>query len=78
MSDRPDSVDAMKWVDDSLAALDAAGANDVVVLGVSADTPTAVRLAALHPERVRALVVFGGGARRVAGRGTRSATTGRR
>jgi pimeloyl-ACP methyl ester carboxylesterase len=69
LSDRPDSVDAMKWVDDALAVLDAVGATNVVVLGISAGTPTAIRLASLHPERVRALVVFGGGARTVAGPG---------
>ena len=69
LSDRPDAVDAMKWVDDAVAVLDAVGATNVVVLGVSAGTPTAIRLAALHPERVRALVVFGGGARTVAGPG---------
>ena len=69
LSDRPDSVDALRWVDDALAVLDAVGATNVVVLGVSAGTPTAIRLAALHPERVRALVVFGGGARTVAGPG---------
>lgn len=67
LSDRPDSVDALKWVDDALAVIDAAGARDVVVLGVSAGTPTAIRLASMHPDRVRALVIFGGGARSVAG-----------
>jgi DNA-binding SARP family transcriptional activator/pimeloyl-ACP methyl ester carboxylesterase len=67
LSDRPESVDAMKWVDDALAVLDAVGAKDVVVLGISAGTPTAIRLASLHRERVRALVVFGGGARTLAG-----------
>ncbi len=69
LSDRPESVDAMKWVDDSLAVLEAVGAKEVVVLGVSAGTPTAIRLASLHPERVRALVLFGGGARTIAGPG---------
>lgn len=69
LSDRPDAVDATKWVDDALAVLDAVGANDVVVLGVSAGTPTAIRLASRYPERVRALVVFGGGARTIAGPG---------
>jgi DNA-binding SARP family transcriptional activator/pimeloyl-ACP methyl ester carboxylesterase len=69
LSDRPESVDAMKWVDDTLAVLDTVGATDVVVLGVSAGTPTAIRLASLYPERVRALVIFGGGARTIAGPG---------
>ena len=69
LSDRPDSVDAMKWVDDTLAVLDTVGAKDVVVLGISAGTPTAIRVASLYPERVRALVIFGGGARTVAGPG---------
>jgi len=69
LSDRPDAVESMKWVDDALAVLDAVGATNVVVLGVSAGTPTAIRLAALHPERACALVVFGGGARTVAGPG---------
>jgi DNA-binding SARP family transcriptional activator/pimeloyl-ACP methyl ester carboxylesterase len=69
LSDRPESVDAMRWVDDALAVLDAVEAKEVVVLGISAGTPTAIRLAALHAERVRALVVFGGGARTVTGPG---------
>jgi DNA-binding SARP family transcriptional activator/pimeloyl-ACP methyl ester carboxylesterase len=69
LSDRPDSVEAMKWVDDALAVLDSVGATNVVVLGVSAGAPTAIRLASLYPERVRALVIFAGGARTVAGPG---------
>jgi DNA-binding SARP family transcriptional activator/pimeloyl-ACP methyl ester carboxylesterase len=69
LSDRPESVDAMSWVDDTIAVLDTVGAKDVVVLGVSAGTPTAIRLASMYPERVRALVIFGGGARTIAGPG---------
>ncbi len=69
LSDRPDAVDAMKWVDDALSVLDAVGATKVVVLGVSGGAPTAIRLASLHRDRVRGLIVFGGGARTVAGPG---------
>jgi len=70
LSDRPDSVDATKWVDDALAVLDTVGTTDVVVLGVSGGgTPTAIQLASLYPERVRALVIFSGGARTIAGPG---------
>ena len=69
LSDRPDVVDAMKWVDDTLAVLDAVDSRQAVVLGVSAGTPTAIRVAALHPDRVRGLIVFGGGARTIAGPG---------
>lgn len=69
LSDRPDSVDAMKWVDDALAVLDAVGADDVVVLGISAGAPTAIRRASMYPQRARALVIFGGGARTIAGPG---------
>jgi DNA-binding SARP family transcriptional activator/pimeloyl-ACP methyl ester carboxylesterase len=69
LSDRPEVLAPEDWLDDSLAVLDATGAKDVVVLGVSAGTPTAIRLAALHPDRVRALVVFGGGPRSMVGPG---------
>jgi DNA-binding SARP family transcriptional activator/pimeloyl-ACP methyl ester carboxylesterase len=69
LSDRPDVLEPEDWLDDALAVLDATGAKDVVVLGVSAGTPTAIRLAALHPDRVRALVIFGGGPRSVVGPG---------
>ena len=69
LSDRPESVDAMKWVDDAIAVLDAVQADNVVVLGISAGSPTAIRLASMFPERVRGLVIFGGGARTIAGPG---------
>lgn len=67
LSDRPESVDALRWVDDTLAVIDAAEARDVVVLGISGGTPTAIRVASMHPERIRGLVIFGGGARSIAG-----------
>jgi DNA-binding SARP family transcriptional activator/pimeloyl-ACP methyl ester carboxylesterase len=69
LSDRPESVDSRRWVDDTIAVLDTVGAKDVVVLGIDGGTPTAIRLASMYPERVRALVIFGGGARSIAGPG---------
>ena len=69
LSDRPDTIDPTDWLDDALAVLDAVGAKDVVVLGNSSGTPTAIRLASIHPQRVRALVVFAGGPRSLAGPG---------
>jgi pimeloyl-ACP methyl ester carboxylesterase len=67
LSDRPESIARTDWTEDAVAVLDAVGARDVVVLGISAGTPTAIRLAALHADRVRALVVFAGGARSLHG-----------
>ncbi len=66
LSDRPDHVEAERWVDDALAVLDAVGSDRAVILGVSAGAPTALLLAARHPERVRALAVHGGFARTLA------------
>jgi DNA-binding SARP family transcriptional activator/pimeloyl-ACP methyl ester carboxylesterase len=66
LSDRPEHVDAERWVDDALAVLDAVGSERAVILGVSAGAPTAMVLAAQHPERVRALAIHGGFARALA------------
>jgi class 3 adenylate cyclase len=46
-------------VDDALAVLDAAGAGQVVVFGVSEGGSAATMLAATHPDRVRAMVQYG-------------------
>jgi DNA-binding SARP family transcriptional activator/pimeloyl-ACP methyl ester carboxylesterase len=66
LSDRPDSLDFDAWTLDTLAVLDAIGAERAVVLGVSGGSLTALQLAAQHPERVSALVVFNGTARQIA------------
>lgn len=66
LSDRPETVDQELWLDDAIAVLDAVGSERAVVLGVSAGAPTALLLAARHPERVRALVLQGGYARTIA------------
>ncbi len=66
LSDRPAVVEPERWVDDALAVLDAAESERPVILGVSAGVVTALRLAAWHPERVRALILHGGYARAMA------------
>lgn len=63
LSDRPQSIDVNDWVDDALAVLDATGSERATIFGISAGSPTAIRLAASHPERIRTLVLFGGWAR---------------
>ena len=69
LSDRPAHLDVDGWVLDALAVLDAAGVERAVLFGVSAGALTALQLAAQHPERVRALVVFAGYARHLAAPG---------
>ena len=69
LSDRPETIDVDGWTRDALGVLDAAGIDRAVLFGVSAGALTAIQLAALHPERVRALVLFGGFARHLAAPG---------
>jgi pimeloyl-ACP methyl ester carboxylesterase/predicted glycosyltransferase len=62
-SDRPRGQDAYSFDEyyrDFLAVLDAAGAERVAVVGVSATAMTALRLAAEHPDRVTHVIVAGG------------------
>jgi len=63
LSDRPEQVQAERWVDDAMAVLDAVGSKRAVVLGVSAGATTSLLLAARHADRVRALALHGGFAR---------------
>ncbi len=67
LSDRPAHIDVEHWVADAVAVLDAAGSERAVILGISAGAPTAALLAASHPERARALIMYGGYARYLAG-----------
>lgn len=66
LSDRPETVNVDAWTLDALGVLDAIRAERAVVLGVSAGALTAIQLAARHPERVSALVLFAGYARHLA------------
>jgi pimeloyl-ACP methyl ester carboxylesterase len=52
-----------QWADDALAVLDAMGSSEATVFGSSEGGALAIRLAVLHPERIRALVLFGATAR---------------
>jgi pimeloyl-ACP methyl ester carboxylesterase/DNA-binding winged helix-turn-helix (wHTH) protein len=59
LSDRPPNVGVEDWLDDIELVLDAVGSRQSVVVGVSAGGAVATLFAARHPERVRALVLFG-------------------
>jgi DNA-binding SARP family transcriptional activator/pimeloyl-ACP methyl ester carboxylesterase len=69
LSDRPPVIDVEHWVEDTLAVLDAAGAQRAVILGISAGAPTAALFAAIHPHRTKALILYGGYARFLPGDG---------
>jgi len=50
-------------IDDVRAVMDAAGSQQAVLIGISEGVPMSILFAATHPERVRALVLYGGMAR---------------
>ena len=65
MSDRPAGVpDLETRMHDVLAVMDAVGSERAVLVGYSEGVPMALLMAALHPERVRGLVLYAGYARR--------------
>jgi pimeloyl-ACP methyl ester carboxylesterase/DNA-binding winged helix-turn-helix (wHTH) protein len=65
MSDRPPGVpDLETRMHDVLAVMDAVGSERAAVCGYSEGGPMAAMLAAMHPERVSALVLYGSYARR--------------
>jgi pimeloyl-ACP methyl ester carboxylesterase len=66
MSDRPtDLPDLETRMHDVLAVMDAAGSDRAVLFGYSEGGPMSILMAALHPERVEALVLYGTYARRL-------------
>ena len=66
MSDRPPGVpDLETRMHDVLAVMDAVGSEHAVLVGYSEGGPMAVMMAAMHPERVQSLVLYGCYARRV-------------
>lgn len=63
LSDRVDPAhlpDLAVRIEDLNAVLDAAGSGRAALLGASEGAPMAIRFAAHHPERTRALVIYGG------------------
>jgi pimeloyl-ACP methyl ester carboxylesterase/DNA-binding winged helix-turn-helix (wHTH) protein len=66
MSDRPPGVpDLETRMHDVLAVMDAVGSERAVLCGYSEGGPMAVMMAAMHPERVHSLVLYGSYARRL-------------
>ncbi len=66
MSDRPiDLPDMETRMHDVLAVMDAAGSGRAVLFGYSEGGPMSILMAAMHPERVEALVLYGTYARRL-------------
>jgi len=69
MSDRPEGLpDLETRMHDVLAVMDAAGSQRAVLFGYSEGGPMATLFAAAHPDRVEALVLYGGYAKRVRSR----------
>jgi pimeloyl-ACP methyl ester carboxylesterase/DNA-binding winged helix-turn-helix (wHTH) protein len=65
MSDRPSGVpDLETRMHDVLAVMDAAGSRQAVLFGYSEGGPMASLLAAMHPDRVEALILYGSYAKR--------------
>lgn len=65
LSDRPGNVDVEHWVEDSLAVMEAVGSERAVILGISAGGSTAILFAAMYPQKIRSLILYGGFARLV-------------
>jgi DNA-binding SARP family transcriptional activator/class 3 adenylate cyclase/predicted ATPase len=66
LSDRPQDVpDLETRMDDVRAVMDAARSERAVLLGYSEGAPMSILFAASHPERVAALVLYGGYAKRM-------------
>ncbi len=64
LSDRGQQTAALDdWVADMLAVMDAVGSRRAVICGVTQGVAPCVATAALHPERVAGVVLYGGAAR---------------
>jgi DNA-binding SARP family transcriptional activator/pimeloyl-ACP methyl ester carboxylesterase/tetratricopeptide (TPR) repeat protein len=66
LSDRPAGMpDLETRMDDVRAVMDAAGSERAVLFGYSESAPMAILFTATHPERVRALILYGAYAKRL-------------
>ncbi len=66
LSDRPgDLPDLEARMDDVRAVMDAVGSDSAALFGYSEGAPLSIMFAATYPERTRALVVYGGYAKRI-------------
>ena len=64
LSDRPDHIATLEErIDDLRAVLDSAGCKSAAILGASEGASMACLFAATHPDRARALLIWGGQAR---------------
>ncbi|MHB8613829.1 MAG: adenylate/guanylate cyclase domain-containing protein [Candidatus Dormibacteraceae bacterium] len=64
LSDRPDHIATLdERIDDIRAVIDAAGSQSPAILGASEGASMACLFAATHPDRTRALLIWGGQAR---------------
>ena len=59
----PDAPTLEERMDDVRAVMDAAGSERAVLMGISEGVPMSILFAATYPERVQALVCYGGMAR---------------
>jgi len=67
LSDRPTAMATLEErADDIRAVMDAVGVDSTIILGVSEGASMAAMFAATHPDRTRALLIWGGMARFVA------------
>ena len=60
---RPETISPSTWLSDLETVVDAAGLDRFALFGLSQTASVAIRYAALHPDRVTKLIIYGGYAR---------------
>jgi pimeloyl-ACP methyl ester carboxylesterase len=69
LSDRPPHIDAEQWVEGHPQRARRRRLEKAMIFGISVGAPTAALFAARHPERLCALILYGGYARFLLGEG---------